>query len=65
MKKKRLNSLPDKLPGIIFPETTFRVLNIWTDFRDLHSNICNVDIEEFSPDEVSERCREWVSLFLS
>ena len=41
-KKKLMKELPDKLEGIIHPDTSQTVIAIWKEFRELYGTITNI-----------------------
>ena len=63
-KKKVLTSLPEKLPGLVRPETRDKISHLWVTFRKIYR-----EINDWSPDNsihyICCEVQDWINTFVS
>ena len=64
-KKKLLKELPNKLDGVIQPDTVEVVKTIWEKFGEIYSTVTNKSPSIEMINDYFQKAREWVNLFTS
>ena len=64
-KKKLMRELPSELDGVIRPDTSNTVKQIWEDFRGIYSIITNISPSVDSISSYFEKAKAWIDLFTS
>ncbi len=64
-KNKVLQTLPERLPDILMPDTATKVAQIWKDFRTLYSTISLSSTTQKDALPIFELAKSWLHLFLS
>ena len=64
-KKKLMKELPDKLEGIIHPDTSQTVIAIWKEFRELYGTITNISPSDENIAAYFDNAVSWTNHFIS